>query len=100
MIQVHIGLAHYVNEPTEFWHSQSWGGSNRTTSGQFARVKSGRHKNDILLASEFIWWYNTKTTKTQVSRVTFVGLDMTNAAKENGSYGRVKLSVQPTWSYA
>jgi hypothetical protein len=100
MSRAHVGLAHYVDEPTEFWHSQSWGGSNRTTSGRFARIKSGRHKDDIVLASDFIWWQDTKTTKTRVGRVTFVGIDMTNAAKENGTYGKVKLSIQPTWSYS
>ena len=100
MNRAHTSMAQYVDEPTEFWHSRSWGGSNRTTSGQFARVQSGSHKDEVILASDFVWWYDELATKIRIGRVTFVGVDLTDAARQDGTYGKVKLSIQAVWSYA
>ena len=97
--RTHTSMAQYVDEPTEFWHSLSWGGSNRTTSGQFARVQSGSHKGEFILASDFVWWYDAPATNIKIGRVTFVGVDLTDAARQDGTYGKVKLSIQAVWQY-
>jgi hypothetical protein len=33
---MHVGMAHFVDEPSELWESLSWASSNRSTSGEFA----------------------------------------------------------------
>jgi hypothetical protein len=99
MSRAHTSMAQYVDEPTEFWHSLSWGGSNRTTSGQFAKVQTGSHTDDVVLASDFVWWYDVHTGKTKIGRVTFVGVDLTDAAMHTRTHGMVKLSIQPVWQY-
>ena len=35
---MHTGLAHFVDEPEELYHSHSWASSNRSTSGEFAHI--------------------------------------------------------------
>jgi hypothetical protein len=35
---MHMGLAHFVDEPVELYHSHSWASSIRTTSGEFAHI--------------------------------------------------------------
>jgi hypothetical protein len=47
---MHIGMAEFVDSPTELWQSHSWAASIRTTSGQFAHYSSG----ETLLPSDFI----------------------------------------------
>ena len=48
--KMHIGMAEFVDSPTEMWHSHSWAASVRTTSGQFAHYPGG----ETLLPSDFI----------------------------------------------
>jgi hypothetical protein len=36
--KMHVGLAHFVDEPEELYHSHSWASSIRTTSGEFAHI--------------------------------------------------------------
>jgi hypothetical protein len=38
---MHVGMAHFVDEPSELWESLSWASSNRSTSGVFARYSDG-----------------------------------------------------------
>ena len=35
---MHTGLAHFVDEPEELYHSHSWASSIRSTSGEFAHI--------------------------------------------------------------
>ena len=42
MSSVHVDMTEYVDQPTGFLNSSSWGGSNYTTSGQFDMVTSGK----------------------------------------------------------
>ena len=95
MSRVHVGMAEYVDQPTEFWHSRSWGGSNYTTSGQFAMVTNGKYQGQTVLVSDFVWFYEEFKLKIMLGRVVFVGIDRTTAARDDGSCGRVKLSIQP-----
>ena len=39
---MHFGMAVLVDSPTTFWHSSSWAQSIRATSGEFARIPSGK----------------------------------------------------------
>jgi len=36
--KMHTGLAHFVDEPEELYHSHSWASSTRSTSGEFAHI--------------------------------------------------------------
>jgi hypothetical protein len=38
---MHVGIARFVDEPSELWESLSWASSNRSTSGVFARYSDG-----------------------------------------------------------
>ena len=40
--RMHFGMAVLVDSPTSFWHSSSWAQSIRATSGEFARIPSGK----------------------------------------------------------
>jgi len=97
MKRSHIGMAAIVDQPTEFWHSDSWGGSNRTTSGRFAKVQSGKYRGDVVLVSDFVWYYNQKGTRS-IGRVTFVGVDERIASRKNRSFGKIKLRLRPVYS--
>ena len=97
MSRVHMGMAEYVDQPTEFWHSRSWGTSNQTTSGQFATVTNGKYQGETVLASDFVWFYDISKLKITIGRVVFVGVDKTTAARGDGSFGKVKLSIQSAW---
>jgi hypothetical protein len=38
---LHFGMAHFVDQPSELWHSVSWASSIRSTSGQYAYYADG-----------------------------------------------------------
>jgi hypothetical protein len=94
MKRVHTGMAHYVDQPIELYHSEAWGGSNRTTSGQFAKVQFGSGAGQVILASDFVWFMFSDIGNI-LGRVVFVGQDYRSEAEKNGTSGRVKLSIQP-----
>jgi hypothetical protein len=97
MRRVHIGLAEIVDQPTEFWHSDSWGASIRTTSGVFARVQDGQYKGNVIFPSDFVWYNVAAQGHRAIGRVTFVGVDKREAAKSDGSFGKMKLRLQPLY---
>jgi len=41
--KMHFGLAELVDDPTEYWQSTSWAGSNLSTSGHFCVARDGQH---------------------------------------------------------
>lgn len=58
---MHSGLAHFVDEPTELYHSHSWASSVRTTSGQFAHILGNQTGEDgrpihlsVVFPSDFV----------------------------------------------
>lgn len=60
---MHSGLAHFVDEPNELYHSHSWASSVRTTSGQYAHVigyvvddegVAYDAKQDVVFPSDFV----------------------------------------------
>ncbi|KAF1935730.1 hypothetical protein EJ02DRAFT_428167 [Clathrospora elynae] len=92
MRRVHIGMAHIVDNPVEFWHSQAWAGSNRTTSGEFAMIHRNRHEAEPILTSDFVW-YKSANGKSRLGRVMTVGKDFRRIAKARGADGEVTLFI-------
>lgn len=55
MKKIHIGMAHFVDRPTELWHSKAWASSIRTSSGEFATwSSSSESQEESLLPSHVI----------------------------------------------
>ena len=48
--KMHFGMAEYVDEPVELWHSRSWGSSVRAASGDFVRIPDG----SIIFPGDFV----------------------------------------------
>jgi hypothetical protein len=90
--QGHFGMANIVDDPSEFWESESWGVSNRTTSGEFAMVRGGSAAPHPVLGSEFVWFYDDED-KQRLGRVLFVGWDYTADASAKGVEGEVTLLI-------
>ena len=84
---MHFGMAEFVDQPTEFWHSMSWASSVRSTSGQFAHYPDG----SLIFPSDFVE-YRCKApgctcngASTHKGRIWAVGKDYTfQAAKQGG----------------
>ncbi|KAI1753016.1 hypothetical protein F4782DRAFT_95579 [Xylaria castorea] len=52
---MHIGLAHFVDNPCELFHSHSWASSIRTTSGRFAHVlDENGQRVDVIFPSDVV----------------------------------------------
>jgi hypothetical protein len=86
--RMHFGMALVVDEPTEYYHSQCWGSSNLTTSGEFAYTCENEviFVGDIIRISE-----NTSVEGFSKGRVCFVGKD---TRKDTNSPDAVLISVQ------
>jgi len=55
---MHLDMAHFVDEPTELYHSHSWSGSIRTTSGHYAHFlddETGK-PGDPIFPGDFIFY--------------------------------------------
>jgi hypothetical protein len=53
--RMHSGMAHFVDEPTELFHSHSWASSIRTTSGEFAHVLNAHgYELETVFPSDFV----------------------------------------------
>lgn len=74
MARTYTGMAQIVDNPTEFWQSNSWGCSIRTTSGQFARYPG--KDNSPVFPSDFLWYLDENASSSDnvtLGRVHFVG---------------------------
>ncbi|KAI9848827.1 MAG: hypothetical protein M1837_006343 [Sclerophora amabilis] len=88
--RLHFGMADLVDVPTELYHSESWGSSIRTCSGNFARYPDGApiFLSDIVeyrcqLQSHCL---NSSYKHIQhIGRVTFVGRDRRRMTKMPGA---------------
>jgi hypothetical protein len=90
--KMHFGLAHFVDEPYEFWHSVSWASSVRSTSGKYAKYPDGMP----IFPSDFIEYtcctqLCTCNSSPHLGRVFCVGRDYTFKASVQGE---IKLQVQ------
>ncbi len=48
--KMYFGLAHIVDEPTEYWHSRAWASSCLSTSGEYAYTRQG----DMIIPGDFV----------------------------------------------
>jgi hypothetical protein len=78
--KMHFGMAEYVDEPVELWHSRSWGSSVRAASGDFARIPDG----SIIFPGDFVEFPPLQASLTGISfifgRVIFSGRDRRQAS--------------------
>lgn len=99
---MHIGMAHWVDEPTELWHARCWSSSIRTTSGQYAHFKIAANAQSVMeepiFPSDFVHFScsdemckcNTRDIF-HIGRVYGVGLDHRTGTT---SRGEIFLQVQ------
>jgi hypothetical protein len=77
---MHFGMAEYVDESVELWHSRSWGSSVRAASGDFARISNG----PIIFPGDFVEFPPLQASLTGISftfgRVIFIGRDRRQAS--------------------
>jgi hypothetical protein len=90
--KMYFGMAHYVDNPVEFWHSRAWGSSAITTSGHFAYSQKG----EIIFPGDIIRLTRAVEGFTK-GRVIFVGRDYRRASAIKG---QITLTVQPVTSYS
>lgn len=82
--KMHTGMAHYVDEPTELWHSLAWGSSIRACSGEICQSPGGEH----ILPGDIVCINNIYTADQQHisrARVTFIGRDYRSNAQALGT---------------
>ncbi|OTA53841.1 hypothetical protein K449DRAFT_389592 [Hypoxylon sp. EC38] len=104
---LHLGMAHFVDEPTELYHSHSWSGSVRTTSGQFAHfIVDGEMGNPIFPSTYILYscgkddciLHCTKDDalddELHIGRVYGVGKDYRSGRDEDIEEGHVVLQIQ------
>lgn len=85
--KMYTGMAKYVDQPDEIYHSRAWGSSAMTTSGQFAHSLT----NHTVLPGDVFRLENAVGRYTK-ARVIFVGVDYRSSARHEG---KVVLTVQP-----
>lgn len=88
--KMHVGMAQYVDNPDEYYHSRSWGSSTISTSEQFAHAADGT----IILPGDIVRFTSEQGGYTKV-RVIFVGVDHRSTARVRGE---VVLTMQPVIS--
>jgi hypothetical protein len=90
--KMHFGMARYVDQPTELWHSRAWGSSIRAASGEFASASTG----NILFPSDFVHFESIQIPGSQIwveyGRISFIGLDQRSNSHMNG---QVVLTLDP-----
>ncbi|KAI9749166.1 MAG: Glutathione reductase [Chaenotheca gracillima] len=86
--KMHIGMAEFVEKPTELWQSMSWGTSIRSCSGQFSRY----YDNSPIFPSDVVHYRcdsadcicQVHGSTKHMGRVYAVGRDYTSAASVPG----------------
>lgn len=73
-----FGMAEYVDEPTELWHSPAWGSSIRATSGDFCHTTKG----DVIIPGDLLQVEGVGRWTS--GRVIFIGRDHRTDAAEAG----------------
>ena len=72
--KMHFGMAQYVDEPTELWHSAAWGSSFRASSGDVAFSSEG----NLILPGDFLTFEaddNVLNSSVTTGRIVFIGRD-------------------------
>ncbi|KAI1104417.1 hypothetical protein F4804DRAFT_332300 [Jackrogersella minutella] len=104
---LHIDMAHFVDEPTELYHSYSWSGSIRTTSGHFAHFIVDGETERVIFPSDYIYYCcgddncpmgcmaeDAEDDKLHIGRVYGVGKDFRSNRGDNIDLGQVVLQMQ------
>jgi hypothetical protein len=52
----------------------------------FATVANGKYKGDTVFVSDFVWYNDAAKGRKNISRVTFVGVDKTEASRHDNSH--------------
>lgn len=81
--KMHFGMAMYVDEPTELWHSNAWGSSIRSCSGEVTYSQAGA----LIIPGDIVKL--RAAVPYRIGRVTFIGRD-----HRSGATGEVLLTVQ------
>ncbi|KAF1814105.1 hypothetical protein P152DRAFT_431744, partial [Eremomyces bilateralis CBS 781.70] len=96
--RMHIGMAHFVDEPAELWHSTAWASSIRYSSGEFPRLPEGQvvFPSDIVLyqCNEAICRCHTDADKNHIGRILSFGRDYRSQREHRGPIGSVVVEVQ------
>ena len=86
-----FGFGEFRSNPVEFWQSQAWTGSVRTTSGKYAHYRNG----DALFPSDWIFYQcaASECQREHLGRVIAVGLDYQDSTPAEHR-GRLTIKVQ------
>lgn len=99
--KMHIGLGHFVDSPSELWHSDSWLTSIRTTSGQYAHLPRASPSDPLLpiFPSDFVYFTcgqlscMCRETTLHLGRVHAVGRDYRSRSVEAFPEGTIMLRI-------
>jgi hypothetical protein len=70
--KMYFGMAHIVDEPTEYYHARAWGASNIATSGEYVRSNVGH----VIFVGDLVRFDPTVSEKGfSRGRVIFVGYE-------------------------
>ncbi|KAA6414269.1 MAG: hypothetical protein FRX48_02632 [Lasallia pustulata] len=92
--RMHIGMANYVDKPSELWESFAWSSSIWACSGEFAKYSDGTPifpSGIVLLMCCKAGCWCWQGTKKHMGRIHTVGRDYTSKA---GTPGEILLSIQ------
>jgi hypothetical protein len=95
--KMHHGIAHWVDDPHEIWHSHSWASSIRTTSGEFAHYPKG----SPIFPSDFLSYTCTEggcdcsSLKPHLGRVYSIIKDFRSRAPQPGA---ITLGIQRVYT--
>ena len=93
--KIHTGLAHFVDRPSELYHSMAWASSIKSCSGEYAKNKDG---TEVVLPSDCVYYRCLqpncwcRSSKYHFGRVCAVGKDYTSSATVLGA---ISILVNP-----
>ncbi|KAI9747998.1 MAG: hypothetical protein M4579_007339 [Chaenotheca gracillima] len=96
--QLHLGMADFVDEPKELWHSRSWASSIRASSGKYALFPDGQpaFPSDIVIfGCSRDLCQRCRDRNWHIGRILAVGRDFTsNGFTGRATSGQIALKVQ------
>lgn len=104
-IETHQGMAHFVDRPTELYHSRAWSASVRTTSGHYAHILVNNMPTEAIFPSDFVFFACSKAgcrceddnagfNEFHIGRVVGVGLDYRTQRLDSIDLGHVCVEIQ------
>ena len=89
--KMHFGMAQFVDEPTELWHSRSWGSSIKSTSGDVCYTSN----HNIIIPGDILEILSPHSAPLyKYGRVTFIGRDFRQQAIDINEKGEVLLELE------